>query len=266
MAKLFDDSERLIPTWFNAISHVAKVKEDFNLVLEIEDPIAVTEEDQAVINRIDAALRQSDDSSIQYVANTIFPRQYINRRPRPGVYNEFVDLMENKGKKKGTWGTYAMRMLRRRGVADGDFYYPVDIIIGKLKRASEAGHPYRSAYELGVLDPNDDVFPYEIATYDGKLDAQKISNMPCLSHLTFKMVDRDKVNLTALYRSHYYCSKSLGNLVGLRDLLQFVAKESGLDVGTLTCISSYATFDAKAWGGVAAAKAILSQISDDLDS
>lgn len=257
MAKLIDDQSRLVPTWCEAMRYVAAQNEAFNVILEIPDASPLTADEWIVVNSIDTALRNHDDSGIRYVANTIFRAHYMNRHPRPEVYDRFVNAMEGGAMKPGTWGTYAMRMARRRGRNPNEFFYPLDVIINKLRRASTAGHPYHAAYELGVLDPNDDVFPYEIATYDGALEAAKISNMPCLSHVTFKMVDRQKVNLTAIYRSHHYCAKALGNLVGLRDLLAFVAQESGLAVGTLTCISSYAKFDAGAWGGITRARAIV---------
>ena len=48
--------------------------------------------------------------------------------------------------------------------------------------------------------------------------------------------------LTVLYRYHYYIEKALGNLLGLAQLLYFVAKETGLGVGrscaTLRTLSS----------------------------
>lgn len=260
MAKVIDDQLRLVPTWCEAMRYVASQKETFNVLLEIADLSSPTVDEQAVITQVDNALRTYADSSVQHVANTIFPVRYMYKRPRPGVYDQFVEMMETRGKKRGTWGTYAMRIARRPGRYHGEFFYPLKVIIDKLQRASTTGDPYRSAYELGVLEPNDDVFPFEIATYNGTIDAGMISNMPCLSHLTFKMVNRQRVNLTAVYRSHFYCAKSLGNLIGLRDLLQFVAQESGLAVGALTCLSSYATFDVKAWGGTKPARAIVNAL------
>ena len=264
MAKLFDQQKGLVPTWYEAITFLATQGEAFNMLLEIAAPTTLTDKENAAVCRIDDALRQSDDSSVQHVAHTIFPRQFLNRYPRPEVYDRFVDLMEKKGKKKNTWGTYAMRICRRPGKTKDTFFYPLDTIITKLKQASGSKTPFRLAYEMGVLEPNDDIFPFEIPTYNGVLDARLNRNMPCLSHLTFKMVKRTHVNLTALYRSHYYCSKSLGNLIGLRDLLAFVAGESGLQVGTLTCLSSYAKFDAEAWGGAVSAKAVLKGVGEDL--
>ena len=55
--------------------------------------------------------------------------------------------------------------------------------------------------------------------------------------------------LTAMYRNHTYITRCLGNLIGLGRLQAFVAKEAGLKVGSLTCISTHAELDiGKGWG------------------
>jgi hypothetical protein len=48
-----------------------------------------------------------------------------------------------------------------------------------------------------------------------------------------------------MYRNHYYVEKLLGNLIGLGRLLQFVADESGIAMGSLTILSTHATVDVK---------------------
>lgn len=86
-------------------------------------------------------------------------------------------------------------------------------------------------------------------------------NMPCLSHLSFKLTDRESVDLTAIYRSHHYAARALGNLLGLSQLQAFVAKEANLKVGTLTCISTHAHLDLSSWGGVVKGRALLNGLS-----
>ena len=56
----------------------------------------------------------------------------------------------------------------------------------------------------------------------------------------------------AVYRNHYYVQRTLGNLIGLGRLLQFIARETGFDLGTLTIQSTHACLDpdlrqAKSW-------------------
>jgi thymidylate synthase len=58
------------------------------------------------------------------------------------------------------------------------------------------------------------------------------------------MVDDDgRLCLTAVYRSHDYFHKALGNLLGLSRLLEYVALKTRHEVGTMTCLSTYAFVD-----------------------
>ena len=82
---------------------------------------------------------------------------------------------------------------------------------------------------------------------------------PHLSHLSFKLTDQ-KLDLTAVYRSHWYGKRALGNLVGLSQLHSFVGKESKYERGTLTCIATHAYLDAESFGGVAATTALLDRL------
>ena len=162
-------------------------------------------------------------------------------------------------------GTYAMRIMERRAADPTKTVNPLEQLIDKLIRASTVGHPYHNNYELGVAEPChdlDDSFGCELPTFDVARDGTRVSNMPCLSHLSFKMVNRDQVDLTAIYRSHHYRAKALGNLIGLSQLLQFVAKESSLKAGTLTCISTHAQLEANSWGNAAAIEAVIKGLED----
>ena len=46
-----------------------------------------------------------------------------------------------------------------------------------------------------------------------------------------------------MYRNHFYIEKLLGNLIGLGRLMAFVARETNLNVGALTVVSTHAEID-----------------------
>ncbi len=98
----------------------------------------------------------------------------------------------------------------------------------------------RAVYEANLVEDTDYL---ELPIYDAERDARGTRCQPCLSHLSFKLLPHDRVMLTVLYRYHYYIEKALGNLLGLAQLLYFVAKETGLGVGPLVCHSTYAVLD-----------------------
>ena len=266
MAKIFT-ANRIVPIWLEVIQHLAKNGgTDRNLILEIDQPALLTGHDKARIAIVDDALRTHCDSSIKTVAGTIFPQGTYQRYGRPAFYESFQNQMV-RAKKKGTWGTYALRIMDRRAADATKTVNPLEQIICKLIRASTVGKPYHNNYELGVAEPSHDLdldgsFGCELPTFDVARDGARVSNMPCLSHLSFKMINRDQVDLTAIYRSHHYRAKALGNLIGLSQLLQFVAKESNLQAGALTCISTHAQLESKSWGNAATIEAVVKLLED----
>ncbi|VVD26471.1 conserved protein of unknown function [Paraburkholderia dioscoreae] len=222
------------------------------------------------MRRVDAAL-VAQDLTLRTVAGTIFPLPLYQRYGRPDFYEKYKAMLK-RGKKQGTWGTYASRMIDRSSADGKTSINPLDMLV---KRLRQDGQPmkqdgsvssFTSAYELGVADPAADLdLDYDdlggdVPTYNAAIDGRRWMGMPCLSHLSFKRVkeaDGFAVHLTAMYRSHHYCARALGNLLGLAQLLSFVAKEAELKVGTLTCLSSHAVLDVETWGGVQRAQSVL---------
>src|SRR6266851_3521696 len=96
---------------------------------------------------------------------------------------------------------------------------------------------------------------YELTLYDPIRDAGPVMNRQCLSFLSFKVIDSTprSLLLTALYRNHYYVERLLGNLIGLGQLMQFVADEVKVAVGGLTIVSTHAEVDSAAPRGEIAA-------------
>lgn len=268
MAKIFE-AKRIIPAWHAAAKHLLDVSghEDFNLVLEVAQPLAIAPEDRPIYQGVDQALKTASKQteSLLTVMGTIFPQQLYDQYGRPAMYEKYR-IMLNRGHKPNTWGTYADRMMTRAAKDGFSTINPLDIMIEKLKANMEPHrNAYRSSYELGIADPEGDMLPWnqcqdiggDIPTYNPTLDANRLYGLPCLSHVSFKLIGHKQVNLVAIYRSHHYCSKGLGNLLGLARLQRFVAKEAGLEVGTLTCISTHAVLDAGNWGGMSVARKIL---------
>lgn len=276
MAKLFDGAvgNRVVPIWYAAAMHLLNSPDrtDMNLVLEISDPLSMSHGDKQLMVKVNEALKNSAecDLTLDTVATTIFPYRLYERHGRPGMYPKFFKSLD-RGKKAGTWGTYAERMMSQQAKDGLNTINPLDLLIEKLRRNSESQQRFKSAYELNLSDPEVDLAPImdlfgdggDIPTYKAALDAKANRNRPCLSHISFKLVDTNRVNLTAIYRSHHYCARALGNLIGLARLLKFVADECGLEVGTLTCISTFATLDAKTWGSLTATKKLLGSYKPD---
>ena len=278
MAEVFDDQVRIVPTWLAAARHLdgRAGREDLNLILEIKDPLTVTAADRVVIARVDDALQSIENSglTVRTVAGTIFPQALYLEHGHPAFYDHYLRAIK-RGKKANTWGTYAHRMISRPSKDGKGTINPLDMIVTKLredgqpkKKKTGAVSSFTSAYELGIAEPEDDLANAveskpdgaELPTYSVSIDGKEWLGFPCLSHVSFKRVadgTGHKVNMTAIYRSHHYCARALGNLIGLGQLLSFVAKESKLGVGVMTCVSTHATLDVPSWGGVKLAREVL---------
>lgn len=271
MATLFHTHDRIVPTWLAAARHlnVQRQRRAQNLLLEIKHPLDLTEDDHAVMARVDQALAHKN-LTLRTVAGTIFPVAMYREYGRPGYYEKYKEMLK-RGKKAGSWGTYALRMIERPGKELGTTINPLEFLVQKLAIEGQPQHidgknvSFVATYELTVADPEEDLQNEadaggDIPTYNPAFDMREWLGLPCLSHLSFKRVPCGKgyaVDLTAIYRSHHYCARALGNLIGLGQLLSFVAKESSLEVGTLSCLSTHAELDVKVWGGVAETNTIL---------
>ncbi|WP_252930223.1 hypothetical protein [Paracoccus sp. 08] len=215
-----------IETWREAVRAVdnALGHEAHNVVLTIEDPTAGAQLGDKRVALVDRFLRLHD-KSVQTISNTIFPQGLYQRHGAPEFFEAFQKRVLPTVRKKERWsGYYFERMSHWPGAP---YDNPLWDIVTRMRTVTA-----NNKYELALFDPSRDI---DNSPYGGQ----------CLSFLSFKRLPgaRKKVALTALYRNHYYVEKLLGNLIGLGQLMAFVAKETDQEVGPLTIISSHATID-----------------------
>ena len=218
--------------WVAAASAIIDAGDGYNVVVDVADPVANDCMDNEVINLLDKFLRSHDENPIVTVSNTIFPQSLYDAYGSPDFYaiehRDYDKLTETK-----RWGRYFERMTRHRK-ADGKTYNPLQNMIDKMHKQEDAGVRYKAAYELAVYDP--------------LLDGRTLYGGQCLSFLSFKLHPENGLLLTAMYRNHTYITRCLGNLIGLGRLQAFVAKEAGVNIGSLTVVSTHAELDRGAWG------------------
>ena len=223
--------------WLRAVNLLIGMKDRcaYNVILGIDDPITLSPTDKLIVEALDRFLVSHDTIPVTTVAGTIFPAAHYRKRGARGVLEDFPNKIYPKIKTH--WGTYAGRMLIRRD-RNGQETNPLKTIISKLQQQTRRRGALRSIYEVSLVD----IFA-DIPVYDQALDARRTLNQPCLVHLSFKLREDHGLMLTALYRSHYYVARALGNLIGLSQLLFFVARESGLKPRGLVCHSTFARLD-----------------------
>ncbi|MET3835213.1 thymidylate synthase [Brevundimonas sp. UYEF29] len=218
-------------TWREALRAViAQGMEAHNVILDIADPTAGATLADPVVRKVDEFLRSKNVKPVETVANTLFPAALSRRYPGPDLYEAFMTKVLRAAGKSGPWsGYYFERMIHLRGPDGAVVNQLADII----DRISDPKVVARNKFEIQTFDPTRDVTR---SPYGGQ----------CLSHGSFKLRKAgavDKLDLTVLYRNHFYVEKLLGNLIGLGRLMAFVAEQSGVQVGALTVVSTHACAD-----------------------
>lgn len=234
-------AETTTKAWFEGIKYLRDQDDwrEFNVVLDVANPMSLPAEDKRVSQIIGTFLKKNDKKPLSTVINTIFPACLNDGQGADALIQEYMTikptLLNHQDNRK--WGTYFMRIAART-MADGTEVSPLSNMIQRIRKQRQARSPKRAWYELNLTEPC-----FEIPIYDNLSDPRHLMGGPCLSHLSFKLKGDDLLTLTALYRSHYYIERTLGNLYGLALLQDFVAKETGLAVGHLVCHSTMAQID-----------------------
>jgi len=226
--------------WAQTVEHLLRQDEeyDFDIVLEIKNPL---QSNNAVSNaeaEVDSFLRAANLAPLHTVAETIFPAWEYRAHGIDGVYKTYPEEIFPRLMRHNdfNWGTYAHRLLR--GTDTKKNFNPLRKCVEKLKDEAGKLGPKRACFEIGLSVPSID-----LPLYDANKDGAKRRGLPCLSHLSFKLAPGKRLLLTAMYRSHDYTQKALGNLLGLARLQAFVAEQAELEVGPLVCHSTYAWLD-----------------------
>lgn len=217
-----------VATWREAVRLVdaAPGHEAHNVLMSVENPTAGA---QLIDPRVAAVndFLVPHDKSLQTIANTIFPAALYRRYGAPKFFDRFRSRVLPTVRRSGRWsGYYFERMIDWPDAPSGNPLWDI------VERMSDPAVRARNKFELALFDPARDV---DRSPYGGQ----------CLSFLSFKLLagSPETLTLTAFYRNHYYIEKLLGNLIGLGNLMSFVAKETGMSMGSLTVLSSHAIID-----------------------
>jgi hypothetical protein len=240
MTRLFSTTTRL-EAWLEAAEFLVEAGRALNVILSIDSPGSDGPVARQARSLVDEFYASEGEYPLHTVAETIFPAWEYRHRGLRGVFDTYgQEYAVLKHAEPHRWGTYAHRLIRRR-TATGDSVNPLEGLIEKMRseREQENRGSYRACYELGVAEGE-----YDVPLYNTVDDQGRRRGGPCLSHLSFKL-DDGRVHLTAIYRSHDYRYKALGNLLGLARLQACVAKEVEAELGTLVVHSTYAYTDTR---------------------
>lgn len=210
----------------------AQGREANNVIIDVADPVSESETDSAIRAEVDTLLRSNGRMPVKTVANTIFPTSLYHRHGSPAFYEAYLKkVFPRISNRQNDWGRYFERMISFPLQKKGESINPLRDLVGKMRDHVQGDRCFKNVYEMTIYDPIRDAGP--------------VMNRQCLSFLSFKVAEhpRRQLLLTAIYRNHYYIRRLLGNLIGLGYLMEFVANEVGMAVGSLTVVSTHAEVD-----------------------
>lgn len=228
-------SETCAQAWLMAAKRLRDDGALYGMVLHIEEPVNHTAEDHKIISRVDDFLREHNSFPISTVANTIFPEKLYVPGNRDLLYERYERQFPRIKKAVPDWGRYFHRMISWQKGRDGTIENQLETMINNLSKFGPASDGEKNRYHM-----------YEMSLFHPVRDANKFRGRQCLSFIEIKPeLDGEivRLHMTALYRSHFYVAKTLGNLIGLGRLLAFIARECGHQPGSLTIHSTYAELD-----------------------
>jgi hypothetical protein len=202
--------------------------EAYNVIIDVADPTANANRQDARVAVVDDFL-SSSDRSVETVANTIFPAGLYYRHGAPGFFDVFRERVLPKVRRSERWSGYYFERMIDYPVPAGEAPNQLWDIVERMQSEQVRA---LNKYELSLFDPVRDV---DNSPYGGQ----------CLSFMSFKIIPglERTLTLTAMYRNHFYIDKLMGNLIGLGRLMAFVGREADLRVGALTVISTHAEID-----------------------
>lgn len=112
-------------------------------------------------------------------------------------------------------GAYYDRTMVRRTI--GQSY-----LIEMIKKSIEWNKNYEAVFYIHTNCESDNFRP---------------RGSPCLQYIQFRLHHNNKISLTAVYRSHDFVNKALGNFIGLSDLGKFVATATHRTLSDINVIS-----------------------------
>ncbi len=187
-----------------------------------------TPEDTDIRIALDISLKELNESSVQTVANTIFPWSLWNKdKPREELYERHDKILPSiRSCDANKRGHYFRRMI--------SFDKPVGGInqLEKVFDVWDSSHRH-SGLQVAFFDPNRD---HIRSPYLG---------FPCLHQISFDCYGAngaDGMGITAFYGTQHNHRKAYGNLLGLSRLGMFMAHEMDLEFVRLNCVSGLAKF------------------------
>jgi thymidylate synthase len=192
-----------------------------HLLIRATEPLPEVDE---IRTAADVLLADLKLQGVDTVRNTIFPYETANDVATPEQlceeYLEMYPALRRLGSERGTYFGRMIAYARADGTAGNQLLETV-----KKLRSAHDGTRWTSIYEVSI--------------YNEQKDTNITRSFPCMTHLAFH-VDGDRLDCLATYRSHDLIDKAYGNYLGLAQLQEYLAEQSGFVPGELAVLAGRA--------------------------
>lgn len=220
-----------------------------NLAVDIADPLSEDLGIRSALERNLATLRDGPAKgpwqSVHTVANTIFPVSlYTPGQPDSAARFFSHALLADRARhgRRSGWGTYIGRLIDY-GMPDGSRVNQLE----NMLRILRGDRHWADLYEAPLTYPGETTADPHPHPYSGDMPVispgdRRRRGGPCLAHISITAVD-GQLHLTAQYRRHSYVARAYGNFLGLARVLNFLAVESGHEVGSMLVVGTHAELE-----------------------
>jgi hypothetical protein len=239
-----------------------------HLLMNVSDPVAEVPGARAAV---DAVLAARGEQSVETVAATIFP---IDLYPVPplgwapdlvasdqqqldqaaeSLYTSYGDMLPTLLTASGSSnGTYFQRMISYPGPGPGGFNQlasRIDWIRSERRNQRKQGNYFNIDLAEDAAAPQ----PDRLDDLGGaglqilRTEQRRPRGFPCLVHVDLTM-EHDRLHVFALYRRQNLVTKAYGNLVGLAQLQAFLCQQTGLALGELSMMATFADSEGREIG------------------
>jgi hypothetical protein len=240
-----------------------------HVLMTVTEPAA---EIRPVRTAVDAVLADTGAQSVETVASTIFPVDLypvpplawdpeLQERDRAvldgaatALYDRYLQALPLLRTADGNaFGTYFQRMISYPGPGPGGFNQLASRIaaLRAMRRTAAQGNFFNLDLAAdGAQPPRDQLEGGDAAGAGLQLlrpGQKRQRGFPCLVHVDLT-VQGGTLHLFAVYRRQNLLSKAYGNLVGLSRLQAFLCQQTGLGLGQLTVMATFADAERAEFG------------------
>lgn len=216
-------SDNVSVAWAQAFIRVLKPGPTPSLIVQIDASESGIVEDEAIRSHLARALSERGLSSIDTVANTIFPNSLWNRnRPRQELFDRYRAIWPRVKKCHANHnGVYFQRL-----IAFPDFGSNETNQLDYIIRTYGTGNHRHSAHQASLYAPAIDATD------------QRQRGFPCLQQVAFS-IENETLMVIGFYPTQHIFEKAYGNYLGLCRLGAFMAHELGIRFVGMQCFASH---------------------------